>query len=107
MTDWFHFLALSHLVCYSLTEDKYGIVQRDIPRILEAMISFLTALEQYQSELQTTYPTPTSDELAAMHPKQRTEKEEVMVELARSSDVLNEVHGGEFCYVSFNSKLMK
>lgn len=91
--------ALSHLVCFSLTEDKYGIVQRDIPRILEAMISFLTALEQYQNELQTKYPTPTPEELAAMDPKERSEKAEAMVELERAFDVLDEVHGGEFTFV--------
>ncbi|TFY76297.1 hypothetical protein EWM64_g7713 [Hericium alpestre] len=43
--------ALSHLVCASLTEDRYGVVQRDIPRILEAMLSFLKAIEEYQAEL--------------------------------------------------------
>ncbi|VDB92406.1 unnamed protein product [Peniophora sp. CBMAI 1063] len=43
--------VLSHLVCASLTEDKYGVVQRDIPKILESMLSFLQALEDYQLEL--------------------------------------------------------
>ena len=38
-------------MCASLSEDKYGVVQRDIPRILEAMLSFLSALEEYQVEL--------------------------------------------------------
>jgi hypothetical protein len=31
-----------------LTEDRYGVVQRDIPRILEALLAFLTALEDTQ-----------------------------------------------------------
>lgn len=42
---------LSRLVCASLTEDRYGVVQRDIPRILEALLLFLTALEEAQKEI--------------------------------------------------------
>lgn len=42
---------LSRLVCLSLTEDRYGVVQRDIPRILEALLVFLTALEDAQKEI--------------------------------------------------------
>jgi Nucleoporin protein Ndc1-Nup len=37
-------LVLFRLVlCASLTEDRYGVVQRDIPRILEALLVFLTS----------------------------------------------------------------
>ncbi|KAL0579252.1 hypothetical protein V5O48_002756 [Marasmius crinis-equi] len=43
--------VLSHLVCASLKEDRYGVVQRDTPKILEAMLSFLTAIEEYQLEI--------------------------------------------------------
>ena len=43
--------ALCSLVSASLDEDSYGVVQRDIPRILEALLALLTALEDYQSEL--------------------------------------------------------
>jgi nucleoporin NDC1 len=43
--------VLSRLVCASLTEDRYGVVQRDIPRILEAVLVFLTALEDAQKEI--------------------------------------------------------
>ena len=42
---------LSRLVCASLAEDRYGVVQRDIPRILEALLVFLTALEDAQKEI--------------------------------------------------------
>lgn len=38
-------------MCVSLTEDRYGVVQRDIPRILEALLAFLTALEDAQKEI--------------------------------------------------------
>jgi nucleoporin NDC1 len=34
-----------------LTEDRYGIVQRDIPRILEALLVFLMALEDAQKDI--------------------------------------------------------
>jgi len=44
-------VVLSRLVCMSLTEDRYGVVQRDIPRILEALLAFLTALEDAQKEI--------------------------------------------------------
>ncbi|KAI0300488.1 nucleoporin protein Ndc1-Nup [Multifurca ochricompacta] len=43
--------VLSRLVCASLTEDRYGTVQRDIPRILEALLTFLDALEDAQREV--------------------------------------------------------
>jgi hypothetical protein len=48
--------VLSRLVCASLTEDRYGVVQRDIPRILEVLLAFLTALEDAQKEI------PSSDD---------------------------------------------
>ena len=35
--DTLFWAVLSHLVCASLSEDKYGVVQRDIPRVLEAL----------------------------------------------------------------------
>lgn len=38
-------------MCASLTEDRYGVVQRDIPRILEVLLAFLTALEDAQREI--------------------------------------------------------
>ena len=42
---------LSSLVCASLTEDRYGVMQRDILRILEALLVFLTAIEDAQKEI--------------------------------------------------------
>lgn len=39
------------LVTHSLQEDPYGRVQRDIPRVLEAMITYLGALEQLVDEV--------------------------------------------------------
>ncbi|KAF8879244.1 nucleoporin protein Ndc1-Nup [Infundibulicybe gibba] len=63
--------VLSQLTCASLTEDRYGVLQRDIPKILEAMLSFLTVIEEYQREINALYAVPppesrlTVDELRA------------------------------------------
>jgi len=43
--------VLSRLVCPSLTEDHYSVVQRDIPHILEALLVFLMAVEDAQKEI--------------------------------------------------------
>ncbi|KAI5119552.1 hypothetical protein M0805_008538 [Coniferiporia weirii] len=43
--------VLSALVSYSLSEDALGHVQRDIPRVLEVMVLYLSAIEEYQQEL--------------------------------------------------------
>lgn len=50
-------LALSRLVSASLTEDTIGVVQRDIPRVLEALTSFLDVAESYQAELEKMLPS--------------------------------------------------
>ena len=48
--------ALSHLIAASLAEDALGNVQRDIPRSLEALLSFLAEAEAYQAELESNLP---------------------------------------------------
>ncbi|KAF8635261.1 hypothetical protein AX15_000484 [Amanita polypyramis BW_CC] len=45
------FDMLSHLVSASLTEDQYGVVQRDTPKILEAMVRFLGEVEKWRKEI--------------------------------------------------------
>ncbi|KAI0309822.1 nucleoporin protein Ndc1-Nup [Amylostereum chailletii] len=79
--------VLSHLVCASLTEDRYGIVQRDIPRILEAMLSFMTALEDYQAELLKQAP-PTTDDPSASQ-AERVVNVRLREELTRAGDVIS------------------
>ncbi|KAJ7488930.1 hypothetical protein FB451DRAFT_1361983 [Mycena latifolia] len=37
--------VLTHLTCASLAEDRLGVVQRDIPRVVEALVEFLGAVE--------------------------------------------------------------
>lgn len=59
---------LSRLICHSLTEDRYGVVQRDIPRVVECFVECLVALEEYQAEVQRTHapkPVPTAAPAAA------------------------------------------
>ena len=45
---------LSHYVCASLAEDQYGVVQRDIPKILEAMVRFLGEVDKWRAEISAT-----------------------------------------------------
>jgi nucleoporin NDC1 len=40
-------LGLSHLLSASFKEDPYGLVQKDIKKVLEAFLDLITALERY------------------------------------------------------------
>ncbi|EEB98438.1 hypothetical protein MPER_02049, partial [Moniliophthora perniciosa FA553] len=77
--------VLSHLVCASLSEDRYGVVQRDIPKILEALLSFLSAVEEYQLELNALIKDPASDDPT---PEQLIEREALRMEIERSGEYL-------------------
>jgi len=44
------------LIAASLAEDTLGSIQRDIPRVLEALLSFLAEAEAYQAELERFLP---------------------------------------------------
>ncbi|KAF8344848.1 nucleoporin protein Ndc1-Nup [Amanita rubescens] len=59
------FDMLSHYVCASLTEDQYGVVQRDIPKILEAMIRFLREVDKWRAEILAASSSPASGTAAA------------------------------------------
>ncbi|KAG5637562.1 hypothetical protein H0H81_004139 [Sphagnurus paluster] len=78
--------VLSHLICASLTEDKYGVVQRDIPRVLEALLSFLSAVEEYHTELRAKYTPPAIDQEYSA--AQIAEFEEKRAEVERAGEVL-------------------
>lgn len=54
--------VLCTLIAHSFEEDTFGVVQRDIPRALEALLSFLSALEEYQAQLGTLLPVWTAEE---------------------------------------------
>ena len=44
-------LVSSHYVCASLTEDQCGVVQRDIPKILEAIARFFGEVDKWHAEI--------------------------------------------------------
>jgi len=84
--------ALSYLVCASLTEDQYGIVQRDIPKILEAFTSFLSAIEEYQLQITSLIKPPsTSSELSQ---KEQEVQNLVAVEVEKAQGILGETADG-------------
>ena len=85
---------LSHLVCASLSEDRYGVVQRDTPKIIEAMLSFLSAVEEYQIEINALYQTPPPD--ANLSPAELLENETKRMEAEKASNSLGRVGNGEF-----------
>lgn len=86
--------VLSHLTCASLVEDKYGVVQRDIPKILEAMLSFLSAIEQYQLEIGALYIPLAQDR--PLSTKEVAENEVLREEVEKAADILRVVGDGTF-----------
>ena len=95
--------VLCRLVCASLAEDTFGVVQRDIPKILEALLAFLEALEEYQAELNAKYAMPSEDILAGLAPKEVAERETLVMEAARASEVCWVVTDGE-CPLSLSDR---
>lgn len=93
--------VLSNLICTSLTEDRYGTVQRDIPRILEALLSFLDAVEDAQVEIHTKHPKPSNEDLAKMNMKELGESARVQHEVGKAGEILGHVSGGEFRFALF------
>ncbi|KZT71196.1 hypothetical protein DAEQUDRAFT_764113 [Daedalea quercina L-15889] len=83
--------VLCHLVCASLTEDRYGVVQRDIPKILEAMLSFLAAIEEYHAEVGKLHVPLTSEDIAQLPVKELARRERVALEVTRAGEALSEV----------------
>lgn len=93
-------LVLSYLICSSLQEDKYGVVQRDIPRILEAMTSYLAAIEEYQVKV-TALQKPMAE--GSMSSKEQEEYDALSVEIQKAQDVLvfvNDGMDGRICFSS-------
>ncbi|KIK76962.1 hypothetical protein PAXRUDRAFT_835155 [Paxillus rubicundulus Ve08.2h10] len=85
--------VLAGLVCASLTEDRYGVVQRDIPRIIEALLSFLSALEEYEVEVSSLYIPPTPEEVTQKGSKILEEKERTRMEVVRATEAIGVVSG--------------
>jgi nucleoporin NDC1 len=87
-------IALSYLVCASLTEDQYGIVQRDIPKILETLTSFLSAVEEYQVQITSLIkPLSTSNELSQ---KEQAALNLVAIEVEKAQEILGGMADGVF-----------
>ncbi|KAK7442719.1 hypothetical protein VKT23_015965 [Stygiomarasmius scandens] len=83
--------VLSHLVCASLTEDRYGVVQRDTPKILEALLSFLSAVEEYQVEINAlAQPTSDGQLLTSKELEKREEIEKASMVLGFVADGMKE-----------------
>ena len=91
------FIALSYLVCASLTEDQYGIVQRDIPKILETLTSFLSAIEEYQVQITSLIKPPsTSNELSQ---KEQDALNLVAIEVEKAQEILGGMADGVFFFL--------
>ena len=80
-----------------MTEDRYGVVQRDIPKILEAMVLLLSAIDEYQSEINSKYK-PASSTLSV---KEQAASDTLAVEVARSNEILSHMVDSEYFYLSY------
>ncbi|KAJ7578193.1 nucleoporin protein Ndc1-Nup [Mycena floridula] len=76
--------VLSKLVCASLEEDRYGVVQRDMPKIIEALLSFLSAVEEYQLEINAKYVPPD----ASLSQAELHARELLRLEVVKAADAL-------------------
>jgi nucleoporin NDC1 len=81
-------VGLAYLVAHSLTEDPYGVVQRDLPRVLEALVSYLVALEALAQELEKE----TSNIQAAPSSTEEM-KRYMMLRKQRESELIGELIG--------------
>ena len=74
-------------------------MQRDIPRILEALLSFLTAIEEYQTEINKLHVPLTPEDIQQLPVKELAQRERVALEVAQAGEVLGEVSDGESLFV--------
>lgn len=84
---------MSHLACASLREDRYGVVQRDLPKILEAFLSFLGALEDYRAEI--VKECPSHEDVAVSGGKEQEDKLRTLREMAQAVEPLDQLQDGE------------
>jgi nucleoporin NDC1 len=77
-----------------LKEDRYGVVQRDLPKILEAFLSFLGALEDYRAEI--VEGCPTHDDIAASSGKEQEDKLRTLQEITEAVEPLDRLQHGAF-----------
>lgn len=80
-------VVLGSLLSRSFKEDAYGTVQRDVPRVLEAMVQYLSALEEYQTELVNSVPAlPSEDEGQKLSASETTDRLLVHMEVAQANE---------------------
>ena len=83
---------MTHLACASLKEDRYGIVQRDLPKILEAFLSFLGALEDYRAEI--VKECPSHEDIAASSGEEQEDKLRRLQEITQAVEPLDRLQDG-------------
>jgi nucleoporin NDC1 len=84
--------VLSRLACASLKEDRYGVVQRDLPKILEALLSFLGALEDYRAEI--VKECPNHEDIVASSGKEQEDKLRRLQEITQAIEPLDQLQDG-------------
>jgi nucleoporin NDC1 len=84
--------VLTHLACASLTEDRYGVVQRDLPKILEAFLTFLGALEDYHAEI--LKECPSHEDIAVSSGKEQEDKLRKLQEVTQAVEPLDQLQDG-------------
>ena len=78
---------LGTLVSHSFKEDIYGTLQRDVPRVLEAMVQYLIALEDFQKELVDSLPAlPTENDELHLSTAELAERLLVHTEVAQAGE---------------------
>lgn len=83
---------LTRLACASLQEDRYGVVQRDLPKILEAFLSFLGALEDYRAEI--VMECPSHEDITASSGKEQEDKLRRLQEITQAVEPLDRLQDG-------------
>jgi nucleoporin NDC1 len=73
----------------------FGIVQRDIPRILEAFLSSLQAVEDYRAEVKGMFNEPDPTQCVDESEQAREEREKMKAEVERAGEVLGYAEDGK------------
>lgn len=75
-----------------MKEDRYGVVQRDLPKILEAFLSFLGTLEDYRAEI--IKGCPSHEDIAALTGKEQEDKLRALQEITQAVEPLDQLQDG-------------
>lgn len=108
-TDRFGLMVvLGSLLSRSFKEDTYGTVQRDVPRVLEAMVQYLSALEEYQTELVNSVPAlPSEDEEHKLSASETTDSLLVHMEVSQAIEWVDGLAKGMFNFRCFLFMILK